>query len=76
MTKVTYEIYDVKTNEVVLTFTDYHKMLKTLEETRETYREAGEYCPLSYRQVYTPTRAEVGEKNYIDWYRNGVPQRA
>lgn len=71
MTKLTYEIYDVRTGEKVMEFTDYDAMKKTLAETREIWKEDGHgYCPLSYKQKYTPEHISVGEKNYIQFYKD------
>lgn len=71
MTKVSYEIYDAKTDAVVLRFTDYDKMLTALEDARRIYKEDGEYCPLTYRQVYTPiVQREEDAKSYIQFYKN------
>lgn len=71
MTKVSYEIYDAKTDAVVLRFTDYDKMLTALEDARRIYKEDGEYCPLTYRQVYTPiVQREENAKSYIQFYKD------
>lgn len=71
MTKVSYEIYDVKTGAIVLRFTDYHKMLTALADAKRIYKEDGEYCPLTYRQVYTPiVNEDENAKSYIEFYKN------
>lgn len=71
MTKLSYEIYDTKTGAVVLRFTDYDKMLVSLEDARRIYREGNEYCPLTYRQVYTPiVQRDDNAKSYIKFYKN------
>lgn len=77
MTKLSYEIYNVKTDEVLGEFTDYTKCLATMTALRETATENGVYCPYSYRQVYTPiANTDPKAKNYREWYRNGVPAKA
>ena len=71
MTKVSYEIYDTKTGAVVLRFTDYKKTLTALADAKQVYEENGEYCPLAYRQIYTPiVQRDKDAKSYIEWYRN------
>ena len=71
MTKVSYEIYDAKTGAIVLRFTDYDKMLEALADARRIYKEDEEYCPLTYRQVYTPiVQREEDAKSYIQFYKD------
>lgn len=71
MTKVSYEIYDVRTGKVALTFTDYDRMLQSLAEIKETWREKGEFCPAAYRQIYTPiVQREEDAKSYIQFYKD------
>lgn len=77
MTKLSYEIYNVKTDEVLGTCTDYTECLARMTALRETARENKVYCPYAYRAVYTPiASADPNAKNYREWYRNGVPAKA
>ena len=71
MTKVSYEIYDVRTKETIGEFTDYDAMKQTMAELKAKSKEVGEYCPYSYRQVYTPiAQKDEGAKSYIEFYKN------
>lgn len=77
MTKLSYEIYNVKTDEILGTCTDYAECLARMTALRETARENKVYCPYAYRAVYTPiASADPKAKNYREWYRNGVPAKA
>ena len=77
MTKLSYEIYNVKTNEVLGEYKDYCKCLAEMTALHETARENGTYCPYTYRQVYTPmANADPKTRNYREWYRNGIPAKA
>ena len=71
MTKVSYEIYDVRTGQVALRFTDYDRMRQSLAEIKETWKEKGEFCPAAYRQVYTPiVQKDEDAKSYIQFYKD------
>ena len=77
MTKLSYEIYNVKTNEVLGDRMNYIKCLAYMTALRDTARENGVYCPYAYRAVYTPiANTDPKAKNYREWYRNGVPAKA
>lgn len=71
MTKLTYEIYDVRTKDVALVFTDYDLMKQIMAELKAKSKEIGEYCPYSYRQAYTPiAQRDEDAKSYIEFYKN------
>ena len=77
MTKLSYEIYNVKTDEILGACTDYAECLARMTALHETARENGVYCPYAYRAVYTPmANADPKARNYREWYRNGVPAKA
>ena len=70
MTKLSYEIYDVRNGERIAEFTDYERMKQTLAEIKQNHAEAGEYCPVSYRQKYTPQHEHSEDRNYIQFFKD------